>query len=353
MINCTKINIKEGSTGDNVKEVQKYLKYLGLYEGKIDGNCGKLTVNSIKQLQKQENIVQDGNFGPITCKNSGINGKDISESNITLDIGTWLDMVKRYDKYVATNKKEPQISYIDVNNKYQYITNVKYKEIKRRYDEYLSKNNNKPNFVYINYPKTITSTPNITTKNSNSNTTLYASSPHFVSSGCNKLGQCTPYYCGVHSLRQVLCKFGIEDYKESTLAGWAGTTTAGTSHGGINTAIKKVNSKKGTNIVITWKNFSDFGSTTNERFKNLGKEISKSNTDAIIHNLYRNKYGHYEVIKSIDTKNNIVKVLNSLGNRCSRPAYCGYIENRSFNTFASYIANTPGGQPSIGLVVKK
>lgn len=185
MINCTKINIKEGSTGDNVKEVQKYLKYLGLYEGKIDGNCGKLTVNSIKQLQKQENIVQDGNFGPITCKNSGINGKDISESNITLDIGTWLDMVKRYDKYVATNKKEPQISYIDVNNKYQYITNVKYKEIKRRYDEYLSKNNNKPNFVYINYPKTITSTPNITTKNSNSNTTLYASSPHFVSSGCN------------------------------------------------------------------------------------------------------------------------------------------------------------------------
>ena len=63
------------------------------------------------------------------------------------------------------------------------------------------------------------------------------------------------------------------------------------------------------------------------------------------------RYGDSQVF--IDTKNNIVKVLNSLGNRCSRPAYCGYIENRSFNTFASYIANTPGGQPSIGLVVKK
>ncbi|WP_455644820.1 peptidoglycan-binding protein [Methanosphaera sp.] len=349
MINCTNVNIKQGSSGETVTELQKYLTYLGLYEGNIDGNCGELTVNAIKKLQKQNKNTVDGIFGPVTCKASGINGTDVSNSTLTLDIGTWKDMMTRYNNYVSTNKKEPNICYIDLNNKYQYITNAKYKDIKIRYDEYIKTNKKEPNFCYINKP---TNTQKTTTS-----TTQYNSSPHFTAKGCNKLGQCTPYYCGVHSLRQVLCKFGIEDYTEKTLAGYAGTTTNGTSHQGINTAVAKVNKNKGTNISITWKNFSDFGNTTTERFKKLGELIQNSNKDVIIHNKYRatnssNGYGHYEVVKSINIKNNTVEVLNSLGNRCGSPAYCGYIETRSFNTFATYIRYTPGGQPSIGILTK-
>lgn len=351
MINCEKINIKIGSKGEIVTEIQKYLKYLGYYDGKIDGNCGEYTVTAIKKLQKEYNLKIDGNFGPLTCKASGINGKDISSTNITIDIGTWKNIMKRYNEYVQKNKKEPNICYINIQNKYQYITNSKYKDIKSRYDKYIQINKKEPNFCYINLPKTNSNTNS--NSNNNSNTTIFTSSPHYVSKGCNKLGQCNSYNCGPHSLRQCLAKFNIDNYSELTLAGYAGTTTAGTSHGGLNTALAQIRKKTGKNITITWKKFSDFGNTTSERFKNLGKLISQNNTDAIVHSLYRNKWGHYEVIKSINTKTNTVEVLNSLGSRCNSPGYCGYIETRSFNVFASYISNTPGGQPSIGLIIKQ
>ena len=66
---------------------------------------------------------------------------------------------------------------------------------------------------------------------------------------------------------------------------------------------------------------------------------------------YRNKFGHYEVIQEINTNNNTVKVLNSLGNKCSSISYCGYIETRSFQTFNSYIAGI--SQKSIAILTKK
>ena len=184
-----------------------------------------------------------------------------------------------------------------------------------------------------------------------STTGIYHSGPHWTGAGCNKLGQCTGYYCGVHCLRQVLAKFGIDNYNEQVLAGWAGTTHAGTSHYGIETALRKVNQKEGTNITIEWFNFSDFGKTSNERWKRLGEIISQPNKDAIIHNLYRNKFGHYEVIQEINTNNNTVKVLNSLGNKCSSISYCGYIETRSFQTFNSYIVGI--SQKSIAILTRK
>ena len=145
---------------------------------------------------------------------------------------------------------------------------------------------------------------------SNADTTIYTSSPHYTNTGCNNLGQCTSYYCGVHSVHQVLRKFGITKYNENKLAGWAGTTTAGTDHQGILTAISKASNGK---LQARWINFSSLGKDTNSRFKALGKLISQKDTDCIIHNLYRLKYGHFEVIHKIDHNNKTVYVLNSLG----------------------------------------
>ena len=68
----------------------------------------------------------------------------------------------------------------------------------------------------------------------------YTSSPHYTAHGCNKLGQCTGYFCAPHSIHQAIKKFGITKYSEKTIAGWAGTTSAGTGHPGINTAIAKI-----------------------------------------------------------------------------------------------------------------
>ena len=257
-LNCNNINLRKGSKGSQVKELQTILKEKKYYNGKIDGDYGNLTLEAVKKLQKNlGGLKQDGEFGPVTCK-----------------------------KLQSTNK-------------------------------------------------TTTTTTTTTAKNT---TGIYTSTPHYTSTGCNKLGQCNAYNCGPHSIKQCNAKMDIDSIHENTIASWAGTTTAGTGHNGLETAVQMIAQKTGKKIKVEWKNFSDLGNTINERFKKLGEIIEQKNKACIIHNLYRNKYGHYEVIKEINTNNNTCKVLNSLGNRCTYPAYCGYIETRSFSTFASYIA---------------
>ena len=54
-----------------------------------------------------------------------------------------------------------------------------------------------------------------------------------------------------------------------------------------------------------------------------------------VHLLYRDQWGHYEVPKAV--YDNTLDILNSLGDYCSYPAYCGYIENRSKSAQLSYI----------------
>ena len=166
---------------------------------------------------------------------------------------------------------------------------------------------------------------------------VYHSSPHWISRGCNKLGQCNGYYCAPHSIRQCNSKQDIDEYKEATIAGWAGTTSAGTSHYGIETAIATLAKKTGKKIKVQWKNFSDLGSNRNARFKAIGELICKQNIGVIFHLLYKNKWGHYETIREVNMNNNTVTVLNSLGSKCSAPAYCGSLEVRSFATMESYL----------------
>lgn len=252
-LNCSNINLKKGSTGSNVKELQTLLKEKGYYTKAVDGDYGNYTVEAVKAFQKKNGLTVDGWVGSVTCKK-------------------------------------------------------------------------------------LNSQTNTNTVTSNVKNGIYYSSPHWTSQGCNKLGQCTPYYCGVHSIRQCDSKMSIDNFTESQLAGWAGTTSNGTSHGGIETALAEVSKRAGIKISVTWKNFSDLGSSSSARWKKLGEIISKSNTDVIIHNLYRNKYGHYEVLKQINTNNSTCVVLNSLGSKCGSSSYCGYLETRSFKTMQSYMS---------------
>jgi len=153
-VDCNKVNIKKGSKGKDVKELQQYLAYLKYYTREVDGVCGDYTVNAIKQMQKAYSVTADGWFGKKTCQKCGINGQDISNSMQTLELKLWEDIVKRFEAYVAKNKKEPNICYIDFNTKYRYITLKKYKDIKARYDKWVKDHNgNKPNFVYITLPR--------------------------------------------------------------------------------------------------------------------------------------------------------------------------------------------------------
>ena len=268
----------------------------------------------------------------------------------------YLDMIKRFNSYCREHKQVP--SYIVTKANGTKIGYELFVYCLSKIANYYKENKALPNYClfnsreFTNTAKTTTKTKKDNTKStsSNANNEVYTSSPHYTNTGCNNLGQCTSYYCGVHSVHQVLRKFGITKYNENKLAGWAGTTTAGTNHQGILTAIAKASN--GT-LQAKWINFSSLGDNTNARFKKLGELISQKDTDCIIHNLYRLKYGHYETIHKIDHTNKTVYVLNSLGNKCGTTSYCGYIEKRTYTEYAKYIANTPANQPSVCLITKK
>ena len=142
-------------------------------------------------------------------------------------------------------------------------------------------------------------------------------------------GQNNGYYCGCHSLQEVFRNLTNIVVPQSVIAKWAGTTSGGTSHSGIRTAVAQFNKKYKKNLKVVEKNHSEIG------WDGIKKIINSKNQDCIIHNLYRNQYGHYEVVNKVGEVN--VAVQNSLGSKCNRGCYCGYVETRSRATFKSYI----------------
>ena len=276
-----------------------------------------------------------------------VNGDTINEK---VQKNDYLDMAKRISVYIKQNKQAP--TYAQTTKSKKKVPYNLYVYCFSKILAYYYDNKQLPNYCIFNNKDITASKQQTTTKKPTQGVSgIFVSFPHFTDKGCNRLGQCTAYYCGVHSVHQVLKKFGFSKYTEAQLAKYAGTTTKGTDHNGISVAIAKGSNNK---LKIKWMYFSDLGDDTNTRFKKLGQLISvndgKNKADAIIHSYYRNKYGHYETIWKIDTQNKIVYVLNSLGDKCNSSSYCGYIEKRTFKEFASYINNTPGGQPSLGLV---
>lgn len=59
-------SLKLGSKGAEVTELQKKLKALGFYGGKLDGGFGSATEKAVKAFQKAHKLPQVGNVGPLT-----------------------------------------------------------------------------------------------------------------------------------------------------------------------------------------------------------------------------------------------------------------------------------------------
>lgn len=149
---------------------------------------------------------------------------------------------------------------------------------------------------------------------------------YITEQGGGQLGQVCGYSCGPHSLMQCIYRLTGIEVSESKLMSVCGTTSAGTGHSGLETGIAWFNREYGYNLKMTWKNFSEVG------FDKLQYYID--NGAVFMHLLYRNQWGHYEVPKNSGSP---LSILNSLGEYCSYPAYCGYIETRSRATQQSYI----------------
>ena len=266
-LECTKTNLKRGSKGETVKELQTLLKKLGYYTGVIDGDYGNLTEEAVKKYQKTTGtLAVDGIVGPITCKHLQKNSSDTSG-----------------DSYYKNG--------------------------------------------------------------------IYHSGKPWTSSGCNKIGQCNGYFCACCCIRQTCGKWNIDNYTQQKIGQYAGTTSAGTSHWGIETALAKIASNEGIKLRVEWKNFSDMGNTSKERWEALGKILATQNKSIIWHTLFKDKWGHYETVQEVNMNNGTVKVLNSLGSKCNSPAYCGYIETRSWSTMERYLRGI--SQKSICIITKE
>ena len=150
---------------------------------------------------------------------------------------------------------------------------------------------------------------------------------YLLEEGCSGIGQCTSYFCGPNSLQQCFHRLTGIRVSEYDIANVAGTTVDGTDHEGLETAIALFNRKYNKNVKIEWYNFSELSWS---RIKEM------TNTGAVFcHLLYRNRWGHYEVLKSV---NDDLTILNSLGDACGNGTYCGYIETRSKSEQESYIS---------------
>ena len=182
-------------------------------------------------------------------------------------------------------------------------------------------------FKYSDVSNTASKTTN-TTKNTSQSTSSNKKYGHSKKSGCEIMGQNNGYYCGCHSLQEVFRNLTGIVVPQSTIASWAGTTTSGTDHYGLDTAVAIFNRKYDKNLKVSWRNFSDLGWT------GIKKIVDSNNQDCVIHNLYRNQWGHYEVVNDVSSN---VNVQNSLGSYCGS-CYCGYIEYRTQSEFRSYIS---------------
>ena len=196
---------------------------------------------------------------------------------------------------------------------------------------YNEHSNTLPLTCWFKYTDVKNTTSNSTNTKTNTSTSTSSNKKygHATKSGCDNMGQNTGYYCACHSLQEVIRNLYNIVIPQSTLASVMGTTTAGTGHSGIDTAVAWFNKKYNKKLQITWKNFSDLGWT------GIKKIVDSKNQDCIIHNLYRNQWGHYEVINNVSSN---ITVQNSLGNQgCGGSCYCGYIEYRTQSTYRSYI----------------
>lgn len=164
----------------------------------------------------------------------------------------------------------------------------------------------------------------------NANSSKKSKYGHATKSGCDNRGQNTSVNCGPHSVQEIVRNLTGVIIPQSTLASWAGTTSGGSSHAGLETAIAMAAKKTEVKLSCKWYNFSDLGWT------GITKIIKSPNQDCLIHNLYRNKWGHYEVVNNIN--GNIINVQNSLGDTCTKGCYCGYVENRQSSEFKKYIS---------------
>ena len=270
------------------------------------------------------------------------NPKQITLNGKTKTYNQIITQIKKNGKEITSNEYISRLIEYQISKKGELPASVKSKDNKRRYSK----------ASYTDMVKRVIAFRNANKRNPNTVRGVYTIiddgklHPYLTNIGCSGMGQCTSYYCGCNSLQQCFYRLTGIKVDEDTIARVAGTTTSGTDHQGLETAVAWFNRKYKKNIKITWKNFNDLGSNDSERWKKLQEYINKG--AVFCHLLYRGTWGHYEVPKKV--YDSTLDILNSLGDKCGSSSYCGYIENRSKSAQLSYIRGI--SQKSIAILTE-
>lgn len=274
-------------------------------------------------LKHQEyNLINIIIYNPTKKYNDTIKDENVLKDDYLVMIQNFLNFCEKHHRvprFITTQKSKVKVSF----ELYMYCM--------CKIIIYLDKNNALPK--YCNFNKGFVSnanTSNKTSKNTNSQSTSNCTNPINSNKGCDAMGQNNSWYCGVSALQKSLYKLGIKNVTQKQLASACGTTTAGTSHNGIRTGVAWASKKYNVKLSMKEDYFSNY------TLKQLHDIICNPKKAIICHNLYRNKYGHYESWKSIDVTNKTINVINSLGNKCDYGCYCGYIEKRAYATQKQY-----------------
>lgn len=154
--------------------------------------------------------------------------------------------------------------------------------------------------------------------------------------------QSTNYYCADVTIMQICYElFGL-DLSQSWIADIAGTTTAGTSHDGINRALNTIAKKYGKKIKIEWESFDDVG------WKQLAEYVASPTVGIGIHHMWHNDYdysdmgGHYTTCRGINLKKKIFREIYSLSGASLKDRSFKYMENTMHEI----------SQPSVLIVTK-
>lgn len=236
------------------------------------------------------------------------------------------DMAERLTKYIENNKRLPNYVTITDNQKCSIILFML--QLSKIVSAYTT---DFPNEILIN--------SNDLNKPVQSSLKKFG---HATKSGCDNRGQNNSVNCGPHSVQEVIRNLTGKVIPQSQLASWAGTTSSGSSHNGLETAIAMAAKTLNVKLSVKWYNFNDLG------WNGLKKIINSNNQDFLIHSLYRSQYGHYEVVNKI--YNDYCDVQNSLGDKCNSGCYCGYVEERYLSTFLIYMAGI--SQKSIMVITR-
>jgi hypothetical protein len=245
----------------------------------------------------------------------------------TVSFTQYQDACERILRYNVINKKMPTSVLVDGEK----ISQADYTDAIKRVQAYIE-SNGKPKTVRMGTAVTSTS---VTPPKIQVQTGVYVS-PKWK----HNMDQDTKYYCAPFVDAQILYELYGIDVAEKYLAEQAGTTTSGTGHPGIISAVTIGAAKYGHSVQASFQNFSDTG------WKLLGEMVADPNIGIGLHVLYRNHigWGHYMYPVLIDLNKKIITCIDSLNDADTITV--------SFAEFEKWIANTPGGQPSVFKVKK-